>query len=208
MTENWLPWLTYPGLTLDRLTAVGDLIRTARTEAVDDHNPVKGETNWSLGCRQYERTTFTLTWAQQELPWLRVASGDKGGPVHFVMCIGIHPVRFYRGDPDDVPQRYRQPSIPELIEQQQALALDDAIPANRSLRIAIQNDPEGRPLIISLIDIDDTTGETINRFTIPSAATAAEVVEFVPPAPAVILPPVTAQLIDELPDSKTKAVDE
>src|SRR5436190_19409456 len=98
MPSTWTPWDTYPGLTQDRLITVGDMIRTAREETADDHRPDKFETNWSLGVRGFERTCGALTWAQQEHSWLSVVSGAGGGPVHYVITIGGHPVRFFKGE--------------------------------------------------------------------------------------------------------------
>ena len=111
----------------------------------DDHHPEKFETNWSLGVSGYERTCGTLTWATQTYEWLNVVAGTGGGPVHFVMSVGGHAIRFFRGSPDDVPERYRQTSFPEFLELQRALELDGTLPVGRSLRIAIENDAEGRP---------------------------------------------------------------
>src|SRR5438105_12461734 len=111
MTEAWMPSDHYPGITTDRILLVGNIIRKARDGAALDHHPEKFETNWSLGVRGFERTCGALAWESQNLPWLTIPSGSGGGPVHFVMCIGGHPVRFYHGEPDDVPSRYQQISF-------------------------------------------------------------------------------------------------
>src|SRR4051812_17145089 len=103
MNDAWLPWLSYPGLTQDKILIIADIVRQARIGAAEDHHPEKFETNWSLGVRGYERTCGQLTWAQQEYPWVRVVSGASGGPVHFVMSVTGHAMRFYRGSPDDIP---------------------------------------------------------------------------------------------------------
>ena len=181
---------------------VGDLIRVAREEAAEDHRPEKFETNWSLGVRGYERTCGALTWAQQEYPWLTVVSGAGGGPVHFVMTIGGHPIRFYRGDPDDVPERYRQTSFPELIEQQKALALDDALPQGRCLRIAIENDSDGKPSNIYLVEMNGDTGTVAHIYLIPSLTTTATVTDFAPPVAAADIPPVSAEPIENQDETK------
>lgn len=197
---HWQPWDDYPGLTFDRLRAVAELIRNAREGAADDHRPEMSETNWSLGVRAYERTCGAVRLATPTHPWLHVVAGHHGGPVHFVMSIGGHAVRFYRGSPDHVPDRYRHPSFPELTQQMHALELDGKLPLGRSLRIVIENDKGGRPSSISLVEISDDTGIATNTFLIPGlpALNQAAVARFVaanePPAH---IPPVSAEPLED-----------
>jgi hypothetical protein len=205
MNDSWKPWEIYPGLTQDRLLVVGDIIRVARSATADEHRPEKGETNWSLGVRNYERTCFALTSAQLQHPWLHVVTGTGGGPVHFVMSVGGHPIRFYSGEPDDIPDRYRQLSFPELVEQQRALALDDDIPVGRMLRISITTDTDFRPSTIALVEMDKQTGETINFYMIAALAATTTVTDFASPVKPVDIPPVSAEPIDaEQQDGKQK----
>ena len=196
---SWQPWNDYAGLTLDRLLCVGEIIRGARDAAVDDHRPDKHESNWSLGVRCYERTCGALTTAAQEHEWLNIPAGIGAGPVHFVMSIGGHAVRFYRGSPDDAPERYRHPSFPELLEHQYALELDNELPLDRSLRIAIENDEDGRPESLYVVELSATTGITTNTFLIPLTDT----VELfgVPNEPSVNIPPVLAEAVDDQQDA-------
>jgi hypothetical protein len=192
--SGWRPWEHYPGLLLERLLLIAEIIRAARDGAADDHRPDKGETNWSLGVRCYERTCVALTWAAfHELPWLLIASGAGGGPVHFVMTIGGHPVRFYRGDPDEIPARYQQPSIFELMEQAKALALDADLPRDRALRIAIENDTNGRPNNIYLVEMDETEAIVTQIFMVPVMAKTTTVTDFMTHVPPAKIPPVTAE---------------
>jgi len=197
MTQTWLPWNDYPGLTRERLLIVGDIIRDARGEAADDHRPDKYETNWSLGVRGYERTCGAISWSVQEHPWLSVVSGAGGGPVHFVMTIGGHPVRFYRGEPDEIPARYQQPSLPEVVELQRALAIDSNLPEGRCLRIAIDNDATGRPSAIYLVEIDEELATPTNVYLIPELEQSGTVAEFARPIPPAEIPPVTAEAIED-----------
>ena len=191
---SWNPWHDYTGLTLDRLACVADLIRAARDGAADDHRPEMYEGNWSLGVRCYERTCGALAWATQTHEWLSIITGSEGGPVHFVMSIGGHAVRFYHGSPDSVPQRYRHRSPPEL---QYALELDGHLPSDRSLRISIENDEHGRPESIWLIEIRNDTGNATNTFLIPLSSQGA-VVPFGPASePPANIPPVSAEPVDD-----------
>ncbi len=191
--DTWHPPLTYPGITLERLLLVADIIRVAREDAVEDHRPEKWETNWSLGVRQYERTCGSITWASQEYHWLRVLSGAGGGAVQYVFSIGGHPIRFCRGGPEDVPERYRQPCFPELEQQLALFEIDGALPQGRCLRIAIENAPSGRPTNIYLDELDEATGQPINHYLIPGLGRSTTVTEFVQPVPAVDIPPVSAE---------------
>ena len=190
----WKPWNDYPGLTLERLLCIGEVIRTARDGAADDHRPEMHESNRSLGVRSYERTCGTLVWAAVQYDWLTVVTGNGGGPVHFVMTMGGHAVRFYRGSPESVPERYRQRSFPELIQQQQALELDDNLPLGRSLRIAIENDEDGHPESIYLVEISDA-GDATNIFLIPLPGQVT-IASFGSEPPANI-EPVSAEPVDD-----------
>ncbi len=209
---NWFPGDSYPGFTLDRLLVVGDLVREARDSAVDDHRPEKFEGPWSLGTRCYERTCGTLAWNSQEYPWLGIASGANGGPVHFVMTIGGHPVRVCKGTPDDLPRKYQQLSIPELAAQQDLFALDNTVPQGRGLRIVIENDADNRPNLIYLVEVDEATGDVTNSYIIPklsASTTITDITDFAPKAPTVELPPVKAEPTEEeAAEDKTGSDDE
>ena len=194
---SWQSWNVYPGLTPDRLSAIADIIRSAREGAADDHRPEVGEGNWSLGVRCYERTCAALAWATQTLAWLHVVTGSGGGPVHFVMSVGGHAVRFYRGSPEDVPERYRQASFPELVEQQLALELDGHLPLGRSLRIAIENDENGRPESISLVEISNDTGDATNAYLIPPPSQVTVTPFGAASEPPANIPPVSAEPVDD-----------
>ena len=183
----------YPGITPDRLAVIGARIRDVRNEAVDDHCPAKGETNWSLGVRQYERTCSALNWALTEFPWLTVISGGLGA-VQYVFAIGGHPIRFCRGDEEEIAARYQQPCFPEMIHQQ---ALFDSS-QDRWLRIAIENGPECRPAVIRLMEID-AHGVPVRSYVISDeVAVTTTVIPFTPPSEQPVqIPPVVAEATDD-----------
>lgn len=194
MTSAWLS--DYPGVTVERLLLLADIVRVAREGATDLHRPEDGETNWSLGVRGFERTNTAITWATQEYPWLAVVNGAGGGPVQFVFTIGGHPIRVCRGDADEVPLRYQQPCIPELVEQQCLLQIDGNIPAGRCLRLVVENGADGNPLHIYLHEIEDETGNPVRSFLIPKLAPSVNVTEFTPQAEPAEIPPVEAEPAD------------
>jgi hypothetical protein len=192
--DAWLPWNTYPGLALERLVIVANVVRVARTEAIEEHRPDKGETNWSLGVRQFERQNNSIVWAAQSNSWLTVLSGAGGGPVQFVFAIGGHSIRVCRGGPDEVPARYQQLCFPEVLQQQAVLDIDGEVPPGICLRMAIENGSTGAPADIYLDEIDEETGTVLRNYLVPQVAMTTQITPFAPPqaAPANI-PPVTAQ---------------
>ena len=186
------PFTDYHGITPDRLLVVGAQIRDVRNEAVDDHRPAKWETNWSLGVRQYERTCGALTWASNKFPWLTVVSGGLGA-VQYVFAIGGHPIRFCRGDEEEIAARYQQPCFPELVQQQTFFGS----PQGRWLRIAIENGPECRPAVIRLMEID-ADGVPVRSHVIPEVAVTTTITPFTPPfEPPVQIPPVVAEATED-----------
>jgi hypothetical protein len=196
--DTWQhPSQDYPGLTQDRLLVMADLIRSVREDALDDHRPDKWETNWSLGVRQYERTCGAITWASQTHLWLSIISGTGGGATQYVFAIGGHPVRFCRGDEEEIAERYREPCFPELIQQEILSSL--GIPTtNICLRIVIENAPDSRPIHIRLMEIDEGTGDPIRSCLIPRLARNTTVTEFAPPpVKAVEIPPVAAEAVED-----------
>ena len=183
----------YPGITPDRLAVVGARIRDVRNEAADDHCPATGETNWSLGVRQYERTCNALTRASTKSPWLTVVSGGLGA-LQYVFAIGGHPIRFCRGDEEEIAARYQRPCFPEIIHQQ---ALFGNLQGRR-LRITIENGPECRPAVIRLMEID-AHGAPVRSYVISDeVAVTTTVITFTPPSeqPVQILP-VVAEATDD-----------
>ena len=188
---DWTPWITYPGLTLERLVCVAEIIRAARHGAAKDHRPEKHEGPWSLGCRCFERTWGMLREKAEE-EWLDIVAapgGVPGGPRAFVMKIGEHHVRVYRARPDrpeDVPLRYRQPVFPEWHNAM----LDGGM----LLRISVENDADNHPDLITLVEVNALTGNMTNAFVIP---VSGQVVPFgVTNEPAAELQPVEAEAAD------------
>jgi len=185
---------SYPGITVERLLIVADIVRVARDEAVDDHRPDKGEDPWALGVAQFVRQNFAVVAAQIEHPWLTVVHGQGGGPVAFVFAIAGHAIRACRGDDAEVPYRYQQPTLFEQDQQQMLIAIDPNIPTGVCLRLAVENDPMGRPLYVYLHEINETTGEPVRSYLIPKLEATTNVTPFTPPVePPANLPPVSAE---------------
>jgi hypothetical protein len=137
----------------------------------------------------------SVRWESQRYTWLTIVDGDEGGPTRFVFAVGGHPMRAYRGDPEDAPQRYLQMTFLEEFEQEKARAVDGTLPQGRFLRIAIENDPTGRPDTISLNEVSEASVETLRRYMIPRLARTTTITEFAALEPAVEIPPVQAEPI-------------
>jgi hypothetical protein len=98
---NKEPWLMNPDLTQDRIKVIADLICTVRSEVIELHDAVQGDTRLCLGIRAYERArTRIINLAKSNVyPWLSILT-EKG---RFTFKIGGTPVRFTRNSPEHLP---------------------------------------------------------------------------------------------------------
>lgn len=127
-------------LTLERVQTIGKLIRDARNEAMREHDPERGDTPWSSGCRGF-------SWAWQRLlnkagshgfEWLTIVDPT----MHFIGAIGQVRFRFYRGIAEKPTARTLKQSYAE--RQQMNLNLGD-VPMHQDLifRFAVETDDRG-----------------------------------------------------------------
>lgn len=202
------PWNKYPDLTQDRLAVVADIIRSVRHEAVLLHEPLKGDTNWSLGCRVYERTCFELrAQAPKYAKWFSILPEAKA--LQFSFGIGSVPFRFYRGKPDDPPDRYVICTFGELHHQQMCLALDPEgfRPPDNVLRFAVETSPMTLEVVaISVVEVD-TAGNPIGAYLIPQKRAASVVVTTLQPKPVELEPPAVEPLEEIKEVAETEARD-
>lgn len=177
------PWVKYSDLTQERLSIVAEIIRRVRHEAVMAHEPDKGDTNWDLGCRVYSRTCFALRIEAPNYPdWLTILPETK--MLQFSFAIGTVPFRFYRGTPDDPPDRYVICSFGELHHQQMCLELEGLRPSDNVLRIAVETSRMTLEVThVSVVEVD-TAGNPIGAYLIPPVQRTA--------APVVVITPQTA----------------
>lgn len=93
----------HPHLTDDRLSAIAEMLFSARYEAAQLHDPKSGDDAWSLGCRGFAwcRNRLLRKTASRDWPWLGIVSASK----RLIVRIGDVPVRFYRGISDNPPQK-------------------------------------------------------------------------------------------------------
>lgn len=110
------PWETHPALSAERLMIVANILRTVRHDALPNHDPDKGDTNWGLGTRVSERSWFAIRNAAPTYDWLRIINSGK----HFVFAIGGVPLRFYRGMAEKPSTKMLARRYPEILQHQTA----------------------------------------------------------------------------------------
>jgi hypothetical protein len=162
--DEFEPWAKYPGLTKGRLSAVASLMRDVRDTALSVHEPDAGDNAWSLGCRVYARTCFTLRRQSEANDWLDVL--QEAEALRFTFSIGRVPLKFYRGDVGDAPGHCRVVSDAESAAQQLLLDLGEIALDDRLLRLAVTTDTQGRTLGVVLAEMDKT-GRVTGQYSIP-----------------------------------------
>lgn len=167
------PWEIAAALTEERLRAVAAIFCTVRKEAVEAHEPSKGDTTWGLGCRSYERILRAIEYAAtlpEYRPWLSIV--ERNG-LAFTFAIGGVPVRFYAGDPENPPERAIARFAAEM--EQFDLMLDHGLIMSEAsdswpFRLIVSHDRATNLISgITLIQID-AAGDAHNPYSIPLPA--------------------------------------
>jgi hypothetical protein len=163
--NNFEPWTKYPDLTIDRLSALANVIRDVRRDAVRLHDPANGDTEWSLGCRVYTRTCHAIRLAATRYPWLKIL--PEAELLRFSFAVGSVTFRFYRGTPDDPPEPYLITTYGELHHRQMLLQMEGLPPVDKTLRLAVEVDRGTRQVSgVSFVEMDDASNIT-ETFAIP-----------------------------------------
>jgi hypothetical protein len=99
MEQDPKPWEVDAALREDRLRFIAELLLEIRGEVAYAQEPDKGDGNWGLGCRAYERTAFRLIQLASSggYPWLQ-AVNPTNNRLELALSIGGCPVRYLRGD--------------------------------------------------------------------------------------------------------------
>lgn len=187
------PWKDYPSLTFERLSAVAGIMRSARNSTVLLHDPEDGDNAWCLGCRVYARTMARIRTASMETDWLRVLPESQN--LKFTFSIGLLPVKFYKGEPDEIPIRSLVRSFAEL--SQMRLAFDaEGIEPTHMLRLAVGADPAGNTTSITLVEVDEG-GTPLRTFEIPRGE--SDNIVILKPKPIDLAPPKLEVIDDDVP---------
>jgi hypothetical protein len=197
MNRDFLPWKVYSPLTQQRLSIVGNLLREARHGTVELYDPLNGDTPWSHGCRAYVRQIHAIREGAKRYTWLTILPDEEA--LRFTFAIGGIPIRFYRGAPDEAPERYLQKTFAEIRQLQLVLIEGLRIPS-KVLRMSIETDAEGEVAEINVVELDKA-GQPLSTYLIPAVALGDNVV----PAEtrAIELPPLLPE-----PIKKTEAGNE
>ncbi|HVS12138.1 MAG TPA: hypothetical protein VMS76_19915 [Planctomycetota bacterium] len=165
--EDLPPWAIEPSLQLHRLKVVASVFETVWSEVYDLHEPSKGDSNWSLGCRAYSRTCSRLSHAAREehVDWLRILR-DTG--LEFLFAVGSVPFKFLRASPQRTVLRHRECGNPESDAREQLLLGSFALPefANLLPRFLVETDGLSgvKNVVLGWVDAN---GNTHHPFDIP-----------------------------------------
>jgi len=194
MPSNFEPWLYYPSLTKERLVVVATLMRDARDRTVLLHDPEAGDTRWSLGCRIYDRIRAQIRRSRLELPWLSVIL--ESHPLRFTFAIGDLPLKFYKGEEEDVPGKFLVGSFAELRQMRLVFGPRD-IQSTQLLRIAIEPDASGNTSTVSLVEVEES-GEAARVYEIPLDAQNVVVMQPKPISLAPVVPEILEESVEEM----------
>ncbi len=194
--NDFQPWTKYPSLTSDRLSILANIIRHVRSDTVALHDLAGGDSEWSLGCRIYSRTCEAIRRAAKDHTWLTILRETE--TLCFSFAIGSVPFRFYKGRPDDPPERYLASTFGELRHLQTAFAIEGLRPLDKILRLAVETDATREVSNITFVEMDEA-GNVTETFSIPFDAERGNVTPL--QAKAVSLPAPTLEPVkkdDEL----------
>jgi len=199
---NNLPWEHSPDLSEDKIKGIAQLIQTVRSEIVDLHDEILGDTPLSLGTRAYEccRSRIIALAKSNSCPWLSILT-EEG---RFTFQIGKTPVRFTRNDPKDLPSKKLIPSQ-ETIKQLRFFDIDSDFGENSYTRwFFVVDTPYKVPAEnIFFVGYRGESGEIVCQWTIPLeesvymglslvGANLPQPVEL-PPAPVMLKPRLTGK---------------
>lgn len=172
------PWEVHPGLTLDRLLVVADIVRRVHEGVARHIRPAEGDTlwgRWVAGTTEYSRVAYALIKAAEsgEYPWLGIV--DAG--MQFTASVAGVPFRVYHGDVENPTRSARKQSIKEITAQLEAFDLNEITrpDAGWAWRMAVEIDPEsGDALRMIFVEVS-TEGAYRNDFEIPFQETVAPI---------------------------------
>ncbi len=95
------PWELNSKLTKEHILTIASFIKYVRSEVIELHDEVLGDTALSLGMRCYEVCKERIKRQSVELDWLSVITSNG----RFTFGINSIPVRFVRNDPKELPNK-------------------------------------------------------------------------------------------------------
>lgn len=170
----------HPGLTDERLQVLARIFADAARGALESHDPDSGEGAWSLGCRRYERICAGIVRASTDHPWLTFFQSN----LYFLIRIDGLPIKFFRGDPMDPPDRAKRELPRERQFRQSAFkfALPPEPGRHSMWRVSFETDLEGEVYRVTLIRTTKS-GKVMNFWDIPVTESVASLAPVVPLRP-------------------------
>jgi len=159
-------------LSEERVCAVANVMRERRHACVINHLAHEGDDGWVLGsrCWQWIRARLIKLADGEYKDWLSIVENGKGGS-HFVFAIGGVPIRFYRGDPEDVPPKQIECNQAEDLAMQIAFSFSERKKKREKvethIRIAVDTDENGEAADITLIQVDEDLNLVGDGWVIP-----------------------------------------
>jgi hypothetical protein len=169
--NDFQPWSKYADISKDRLSVIAGIIRRVTTETLALHDAGGGDNQWSLGCRIYSRTCHALREAAHQYQWLKILPELEG--LRFSFAIGSVSFRFYRGKPDDPPERYLMSTFGELHHLQRTLQIEGLRPVDKVLRLAVEPD-RTEVCRVTFVEMDEA-GNVTETYRIPLVVEEAKV---------------------------------
>ncbi len=186
--EAFLPWESYPDLTLQRISLLGNTVKAARNSSADAYDPDSGDNRWSRGCSAYARQCNMLRELKTRVDWMTLTS-DSRDHLEFTLAVGRIPLKICRGDlEEDIPR------IGGFAHGEQILMdLEFATKPFAPLRIVVESDARGYVEKIYLAEFDGT--DIARYFDIPLDDSDSG--EFTLPTPDPVSPlPIEGRALD------------
>ena len=198
------PWTKYSALTADRLSIIANLIADVRHNAILAHEPEMGDGNWGLGTRVYERTCFKIEKLAEKFPgWLTILPEQKG--LQFSFAVGNIPFRFYRGTPEEPPDRYSIQTFGELHHLQMCLKLEGLRPVDKVLRFAVETSAATLEVTtVSVVEVD-RAGNPVAVYQVPLEHRRQTKITVLQAPPIALAPPAVEPLAknEEIAEAET-----
>lgn len=178
-------------LTTEHLQVIAEEIRRVRLDALETHQPLKGDSAWSFGCTCYARTVYALTTlCVTEGDWLRV----KVEGLACTVVIGAVPIKFYKGNAATPSDRSLRRGLETVLAGQLSLEKDEyAAETDWFWLLAIETHENGTVSNIVIFQAN-RDGQTRHLWYVPQVGSAVAVAGIVPdesrPREGVDLPPV------------------
>lgn len=179
-----------PSFTTERLQLIADTITRVRRDALDVHQPEKGDNAWTFGCVCYARTIAALGVLETsgDHDWLRVEMQGLACTI----LIGGEPIKFYKGDAEHPSDRSLRRGLEQAIMQGKLTFLHEEHAAEAEgwfWLMAIETHEDGSVARIAVLQTN-RAGELRDTWFIPTESAVTVVTAAGKPArDGVDLPP-------------------